>query len=57
VDRFINESIDYFDLQRVGGLKSHLQKTHKNEIKQSGIVDSSDNEAVNGEFHLYKKII
>jgi len=29
IDVFYNETIDYFDLQRVGGLKSHLFNEHK----------------------------
>lgn len=38
VDRFVVDSLDLFDLQRVGGLKSHLQKEHDEAIKNSGIL-------------------
>lgn len=31
IDVFYNETIDYFDLQRAGGLKSHLFSEHKGE--------------------------
>ena len=41
VDRFINESMDYFDLQRIGGLKSHLNKVHEKAVKESGIMDQN----------------
>mgnify|MGYP001793156701 CR=1 FL=1 len=41
VDRFINESMDYFDLQRIGGLKSHLNKVHEKAVKESGIMDQT----------------
>lgn len=43
VDRFVNDSLDYFDLQRVGGLKSHLNKVHENVIKESGILSQPSN--------------
>ncbi|XP_067938284.1 E3 ubiquitin-protein ligase RNF123-like [Watersipora subatra] len=41
VDRFVNDSLDYFDLYRVGGLKSHLNKVHAKEIEESGILNHS----------------
>ena len=31
-DVFYNETIDYFDLQRLGGLKSHLFNEHKGKV-------------------------
>ena len=46
VNRFINESIDYFELERVGGLKSHLCKLHDTAIKESGMLDSASESAL-----------
>nr|CAB3265624.1 E3 ubiquitin-protein ligase RNF123 [Phallusia mammillata] len=36
-ESFYTDSIDYFDLQRVGGLKSHLLNEHKDELAKEGV--------------------
>ncbi|XP_078485178.1 E3 ubiquitin-protein ligase RNF123 [Ciona intestinalis] len=37
VELFYTETVSYFDLQRVGGLKSHLFQEHKDELAKEGV--------------------